>query len=282
MLVVRKISRMRTLVQRAKRNGKKIGFVPTMGALHEGHLSLIHRCRKETDLCIMSLFVNPLQFGPHEDFLRYPRSLNKDEMFAKKENVDIIFYPSEKEMYPDCYLTYIHVQRLTAGLCGRFRPGHFQGVTTIVGKLLHIVSPDILYLGQKDAQQAIVLKKMIEDLNFSLKVRILPTVREPDGLAMSSRNSNLTTPERKGAPILYRSLRLAKKEILKGERNAQRIIQLIQKEIQTHSSASLDYVECVDAQNLVPLKILRKEVLIALAAWFGRTRLIDNIRLRVP
>ncbi len=281
MIIVKKISQMRSLIAQTRARCKTIGFVPTMGAFHEGHLSLFRRSGKENDLSVVSIFVNPLQFGPAEDFQNYPRQFKTDEKFAKKGNVDIIFYPSEKEMYPDRYLTYIQVHQLTEGLCGRSRPGHFRGVTTVIGKLLNIITPQVMYLGHKDYQQALVLEKMAKDLNFHCQVKILPTIREKNGLAMSSRNHHLTEQQRNEAPALYQSLQLAHQLIHQGERRPKKIIQAMKEFIEQTSSGRVDYIECVNAQNLKPCQEIQGTILIALAAWFNRTRLIDNTRIRI-
>jgi len=281
MKIVRTIKQLRRLIQTAKQRGKTIGFVPTMGALHKGHVLLMRRCRKENDLAVVSIFVNPKQFGPKEDFKHYPRNKQKDISLAKRENVDIIFYPSVDEIYPSRYCSYIDVGHLTKGLCGKFRPGHFRGVATVVGKLLNIVTPGTLYLGQKDAQQCVIIQQMIRDLNWDTKVKIIPTVREADGLAMSSRNQYLTDRQRQEAPVLYQSLRLAKQHISEGKRQAKTICAMIRRFVQGKTSGAIQYIECVDAQTLTPLRVLKGSVLIALAVWFGETRLIDNIRIDV-
>jgi|UniRef100_A0A7C3UUP5 pantoate--beta-alanine ligase len=280
MRVVRKIRTMQSLAKEAKRKGKVIGFVPTMGYLHEGHLSLVRIARKRSDLCVVSIFVNPLQFGPKEDFKEYPRDIKRDKKLLAKEKVDILFYPDEKEMYPDNYATYIKVERLTEGLCGRSRPGHFQGVTTVVGKLFNIVMPDISVFGQKDAQQAFVIKRMVRDLNLPVKIIVAPTVREKDGLAMSSRNIYLTPKEREEAVVLYRSLMMAKEMIEKGERNPNLIIGKMREMIE-ETSGKIDYISIVDTKELREVDLIKGEVLIALAVYFGKARLIDNIILRV-
>ncbi len=273
---------MRRLSREAKRTNKTIGFVPTMGFLHEGHASLIRKSKKDNDLTVVSIFVNPKQFGPNEDFRRYPRDLKRDELLAKKEKVDIIFRPSAEEIYPEGYLTHVEVEELSDVLCGKFRPGHFRGVATVVLKLLNIVLPDVLYLGEKDAQQAVIIKKMAEDLNVAVKIKVLPTIREKDGVAMSSRNSYLDATRRQEAAILFKALTAAKAMILKGERDSQRAIKMIQNLIESHAPLSrIDYIECVDHKNLKPLTVLSGDILIALAVWFGQTRLIDNICVRV-
>jgi pantoate--beta-alanine ligase len=282
MRTVKTIRSLRPLIARARARHHTVGFVPTMGALHEGHLSLIRRCRRENDLTVVSIFVNPQQFGPREDFAAYPRPEKKDKVLAKKEKVDIIFYPSGNEMYPSGFLTSVVVARLTEGLCGASRPGHFRGVTTVVGKLLNIVAPDRLYLGQKDAQQVAVLQRMVRDLDFPVAVKVCPTVREPDGLALSSRNLSLSAAHRREAPVLFRSLTHAKEEIRSGERRASLVVRRIRKTIERQSSGRIDYIACVDADSLLPLEQLTGKVLIALAVTFGRTRLIDNIRIRIP
>ena len=253
-----------------------------MGALHQGHLSLVRRSRKENDLTVLSIFVNPAQFSPTEDLAKYPRNFKQDLLLAKREKTDIIFYPSIKEIYPKGCLTYIHVEEIADGLCGKFRPGHFRGVATIVGKLLNIVQPDTMYLGQKDAQQVVVLKKMAADINFPVTIKVCPTIREKDGLALSSRNSYLTQEQRKEAPVLFESLNQAKEKIRAGERKTQELIGLIEKNIQQKSSGRIEYIACADAKTLKHLEKLKGEVLIALAVWFGSTRLIDNITVRIP
>jgi len=252
-----------------------------MGDLHEGHRSLLRKSKLENDLTVLSIFVNPLQFGPQEDFRKYPRDKKKDEMLAKKEKVDIIFHPSEKEMYPASYLTYVENPALSQSLCGEFRPGHFKGVTTVVSKLLNIVTPDVLYLGQKDLQQAVVIQKMVADLNVPVKVKICPTVREKNGLALSSRNTYLTPQQKQEAAILYQSLQQARKLIQNGEHNPKVIVHTIKKMMQTTHISSIDYIECVQAADLTSLNVLKGNVAIALAVWFGRTRLIDNIFVSV-
>lgn len=281
MRIVRSVKAMQHLSEAVRGRGRRVGFVPTMGALHEGHVSLLRRCRRENDLTVLSIFVNPKQFGPAEDFKRYPRPEKSDKMLAKQEKVDIIFYPSEKTMYPTGFLTSIQVRGLAGSLCGKSRPGHFEGVATVVGKLLNIVRPDVLYLGQKDAQQAVILRKMVQDLNFPVRVKICPTVRERDGLALSSRNRYLTPKERREAPVLYRSLREARRRIKAGERSAGRILGRIRSRIEKETGGRIDYVECVDADSLKALKVIQGKALIALAVRFGTARLIDNIIVRV-
>lgn len=271
------ISSANRYLHKKKYSGATIGFVPTMGALHEGHLSLIRKSRRENSLTVVSIYVNPTQFSPGEDFRRYPRPIKKDNLLLQLENPDIIIYPSDKEMYPDGFQTSVEVKGLDKGLCGTSRPKHFQGVATVVTKLLNIVTPDRLYLGQKDAQQAVIIQQMIHDLNFPVQVKILPTIREADGLAMSSRNQYLTQTQRLEATELYRALTSAKKSIMSGERNRTNICKNIKKYIENRISGSIEYIACVDAQTLKPLPIIQGKALLALAVRFGNTRLIDNI-----
>ena len=272
---------MQEAVQKLKRQNKRIGFIPTMGYLHEGHLSLLRKSRKENDVTILSIFVNPTQFGPGEDFRKYPRDIKKDELLAKKEKIDIIFYPSVEEMYPTGFLTYVDVKKTADVLCGRFRPGHFRGVATIVAKLLNVVCPDVLYFGAKDAQQAVIIKQMVRNLNFSVKVKTLPIVREHDGLAMSSRNKYLTPPERAEATVLFQSLQAAKKKIRTGTKSATIIQSTIKNMVRKKPSCKVQYIECVNAETLQPLSKLKGNILIALAVHVGKTRLIDNITVHV-
>jgi pantoate--beta-alanine ligase len=277
MRIVKTIKQLRQILKEARRKGQKIGFVPTMGYFHEGHLSLIRRTKKECEICVVSIYVNPKQFGPKEDFSRYPRDIKRDMAMIKKENVDILFIPSDNVVYSNCSLTYIDVERISNILCGKVRPGHFKGVASVVAKLLNMVQPDVMYLGQKDAQQVAVLSKMIADLNFPVSIRVVPTVREKDGLAMSSRNVFLTARERSQAPVLYRALKDAVMRIQAGERAASKITGVIHQIITQRSNGKIQYVACVDAGTLEPLKILKGKVLIAVSVFFGKTRLIDNV-----
>ncbi len=277
MKLVDSISRMSTFAKMLKKEGKSIGFVPTMGYLHNGHMSLVNAAKKHTDVVVMSIFVNPIQFGPKEDFERYPRDLKRDEQLASEAGVDVIFYPSVKEMYPEGYATFVNVERLTDGLCGASRPGHFRGVTTVVVKLFGIVKPDVAYFGQKDAQQAAVIRKMAQDLNMGVEVKIMPIVREKDGLAMSSRNTYLSELERKDALGLYQSLKKAESLVTGGETDAKRIIKIMKEAIAARPAVKIEYISIVDAKELVELETITKEALIAVAARVGKTRLIDNI-----
>jgi pantoate--beta-alanine ligase len=281
MEIIREISALRETIKNTRRSGKTIGFVPTMGFLHEGHLSLVRRAKGENDLVVVSIFVNPLQFGVNEDFEEYPRDLEKDASLSAQNGCDLIFYPTVKEMYPQGYATFVDVERLTEPLCGASRPGHFRGVTTVVTKLFNIVTPDRSYFGQKDVQQAIVVKRMAADLNMDLDVIIMPTIRENDGLAMSSRNAYLTPGERSSAPILYYSLKQAQEQISSGETSASSVREKIIKTIEKEPLALVDYVSIVDAQELKEITTIKGSVLIALAVRFGKTRLIDNIIVEV-
>ncbi len=264
-------------LKKEKAKNKSIGFVPTMGAFHKGHLSLMRKSRRENDLTIVSVFVNPTQFGPNEDFKKYPRQKKSDDLLAKKENIDIIFYPSIKEMYPSGFLTYIEVEDITKHLCGQFRKNHFKGVATVVAKFLNIVKPHTMYLGQKDIQQAFVIKRMVQDLNFSTQIKIGETIREKDGLAMSSRNAHLSKTQRKEAIYLYKSLKMAKQRAQKSTIKPKRLETLIRKIINENTKASIQYVTCIDGKTLMPIKHLHGRTIIALATYFGKTRLIDNI-----
>ncbi|MBI3314729.1 MAG: pantoate--beta-alanine ligase, partial [Candidatus Omnitrophica bacterium] len=246
-LIIRSIAQLRRVLNAARRCGQTIGFVPTMGYFHDGHLGLMRRAKKDNDLCVVSIYVNPKQFAPHEDFRRYPKDLRRDLALARKEKVDIIFLPSDNVIYPKGYLTTIDVEKLSRALCGKFRPGHFKGVATVVAKLLNIVQPHVLYLGQKDAQQAVVLKTMVRDLDLPVAVRVVPTVREKSGLAMSSRNVYLSADQRCRAAVLYRALKFSKARISAGERSAGSIVRSMTQMIRRQSGAKIQYVACVDA-----------------------------------
>lgn len=264
-----------------KRKGKTIALVPTMGYLHQGHLSLVRTARKRSDVLVVSIFVNPTQFGPKEDFGKYPRDFKRDRSLLEQEGCDFIFAPRAEDMYAGGYLTYVDVDQITRKLEGASRPGHFRGVTTIVAKLFNIIQPDVAVFGQKDAQQAVVLKKMVDDLDYRTKMIIAPTVRERDGLALSSRNRYLSEEERDQAPVLYESLREARRLIAQGERSATKIISRMRNLISGQPLAKLEYVAITDAGTLEPLKGLEGEILISLAVRFGKARLIDNVKIRV-
>lgn len=252
-----------------------------MGYLHDGHLSLVKRSLKETDVTVVSIFVNPIQFGPKEDLARYPRDLGRDIKLLREAGVDIVFYPLVKEMYPEPYCTYVDVACLGDLLCGAARPGHFRGVATIVAKLFNIIRPDTAYFGQKDAQQAVIVKKMAADLNMGTRVSVMPTVREKDGLALSSRNSYLGPQERAQAPVLHKALAKAAAMIRKGSRSSRLIVREMKKIIGQEKLPRIEYIAIVDNKTLRPADRIRDEVLIALAAHIGKTRLIDNIKVRV-
>jgi pantoate--beta-alanine ligase len=275
--LLRNIFELKKIIRQVKKANQTIGFVPTMGFLHQGHISLIRAARAENDVVIVSIFVNPTQFAPNEDLNKYPRDLNRDIEISKEEGVDYIFHPSAEEMYPEGFETIVSVTKLKSHLCGISRPTHFDGVTAVLAKLFNIVEPDNVYFGQKDAQQALIVKKMITDLNFPIKMHILPIVREKDGLAMSSRNKYLSSEERESALSLYQSLQLAKRMIANGENDAEEIKAKIRDVITSVPFTRIDYVEVVDYENLQPVRKIQPNTLIALAVYVGKTRLIDNI-----
>ncbi len=273
---IESVREMIELMDRYHQANQTIGFVPTMGALHEGHLSLVRQSLKECHTTVVSIFVNPTQFGPNEDLEKYPRTLEEDRKKLEELHVDILFLPQEKDIYPPGYDTYVIQENLTRGLCGAHRPGHFRGVLTIVLKLFHIVRPHIAYFGQKDFQQSVVIRRMVRDFHLPVKIRVMPTVREPDGLAMSSRNKYLSPEDRKKALCLYESLCLAKKMVQEGERNAQKIKERVLQKLSQVDGAKVDYVEIVEPHNLRPVEEVRKGAVMALAVWIGQARLIDN------
>lgn len=277
MRIIHTIKEMASFLRKARLQGKAIGFVPTMGALHVGHLGLIRRARQDNDIVVVSIFVNPMQFGPKEDYKRYPRNLKLDARLSAKGGADIIFCPTVQEMYRDNYKTHIIVEDLSSMLCGRFRPGHFKGVATVIAKLFNIVNPDIAYFGQKDAQQAMIIKKMVNDLNFPIKIKVMPTIRENDGLAISSRNAYLNEKERRDAAVLYQALNLAKDLIMQGNSAPLDITRKMKRLINRKRSANIQYISIVDLGTLKPVGIIKEKVLIALAVYMGKTRLIDNI-----
>jgi pantoate--beta-alanine ligase len=281
MRIVAAPDEMRRMVNELRSQGKSVGLVPTMGCFHEGHISLMRAAREECDYVVVSLFVNPTQFGPEEDFEDYPRDLSRDAQMAEEAGVDCIFHPRAEEMYPQPYLTYVNVEDITETLCGADRPGHFQGVTTIVAKLLNVVPAHRAYFGLKDAQQALVIRKMVEDLDFDMEIVVCPTVREEDGLAKSSRNMYLEPEEREAASVLYRSLQLAGRLVSEGERDAGRILEEMKKLYSEEPLVEPEYIEAVDYRLLEPVDRLQGEVLIAVAARVGKARLIDNILLDI-
>jgi pantoate--beta-alanine ligase len=275
------IEAVRQHVAAARGQGLSVGLVPTMGALHAGHASLIRMARAETGLVVVSIFVNPTQFGPSEDLTRYPRPLAQDLEVCRREAVDLVFNPEAAVVYPPGYCTYVEVHGLQDVLCGPSRPGHFRGVATVVLKLFHIVQPDVAYFGQKDAQQARIIQQMVRDLDVPVRLRIGPIVREPDGQALSSRNQYLDGEQRRHAPVLFRALQEARARVAAGERDAAVLRQVVVARIETAPGAALDYAAVVDADTLQPLVRLRGDVLVAVAVRFGRTRLIDNVLLHV-
>lgn len=281
MQVVTTIKSMQHIALSLRAEGKTIGFVPTMGYLHEGHKTLLKRARKENDIVILSVFVNPLQFGPNEDFDRYPRDKERDEQVAREVDVDYVFYPSAEEMYPEPLTTKITVTSRTNVLCGRKRPGHFDGVATVLVKLFHIAMPHNAYFGLKDAQQVAVIKGFVADYNIPVTINPVDIVREEDGLAKSSRNTFLSSQERMEAPHLYKSLQVAKKAIDEGERNPQAIISLITNYLQENTHGEIDYVEIYAYPTLTEVDLLTGSMIIAIAVKFPSARLIDNITFTI-
>jgi pantoate--beta-alanine ligase len=277
MKVAKTIQEMRNMVRAARNEGRKTGLVPTMGALHIGHISLIEAAAKDCDFVVVSIFVNPTQFGPGEDFEKYPRPLQADLEICRKAQVDVVFAPEPEQMYPTENLTWVTVEKLTGSLCGRSRPGHFRGVTTVCTKLFNVVTPDFAYFGQKDAQQAIVIKRMVADLNMPLEIIICPTVREANGLAVSSRNQYLSAQQRKDAANIYKSLQTCRKSIEAGTTETHKIIAEMQKILQQIPSAQIEYISIVDAETLESVDKIAGKVLAAVAVKVGPARLIDNI-----
>lgn len=263
--------------EQLRQKGKTIGFVPTMGALHKGHLYLMRRAREENDIVIASIFVNPIQFGPGEDFQSYPRDLEYDKNLASEVGTDIIFAPLPDQMYGLDHCSFVEVKGLSEVLCGASRPGHFKGVTTVVAKLFNLVRPHTAYFGQKDYQQAIIIKRMVKDLNFNLKIEVYPIVREEDGLAVSSRNSYLSLRERQAALVLFNALQRAKNMLESGEDKAERIKEALIDIIEKEPLAKIDYVEVADTESLEPILEIGGKTLVALAVKIGKTRLIDNL-----
>jgi pantoate--beta-alanine ligase len=280
MRVINSKAELRPVIESLEAEGKHIGFVPTMGALHEGHLSLVRLARERADAVVASVFVNPTQFGPHEDFSRYPRDLERDAALLDALGVDVLFAPPPEEIYPPQFKTYVQVEELDARLEGASRPGHFRGVATVLAVLFNLVRPQFVVMGQKDAQQVAVVRQMVGDLQFPLEVVAAPIVREADGLAMSSRNQYLTAEERRAAPVLSRALRLAEELFARGERDAHALVAAVRDEIAKEPLARVDYVALTDAEELEPLDAVGpRPALLSLAARFGSTRLIDNIVL---
>ncbi|MCM3766590.1 pantoate--beta-alanine ligase [Neobacillus niacini] len=277
MRVITTIKEMQAEIIKQKKSGKSIGFVPTMGYLHEGHLTLIRQARKETNIVVVSIFVNPLQFGPNEDYESYPRDIARDQALTEAENVDYVFHPAVEEMYPAPPSLTVMVRERTNVLCGKSRPGHFDGVATVVTKLFNIVRPTKAYFGKKDAQQVAVIEGLIADLNFPIELRAVEIIRESDGLAKSSRNVNLLPAEREQAPVLYKCLQAAEEAIQQGERNPASLIEMISEMICRESKGIIDYIEILSYPQLKPLEKLQGRIIIALAVKFTAVRLIDNI-----
>ncbi len=277
MEVTETIKSVRSLVKAAQSKGKNIGFVPTMGDLHIAHISLIEAAIQKCDFVVVSIFVNPTQFGPGEDFEKYPRPFESDLEICRKAGVDVVFAPSPQQIYPSENLTWVNVEKLTGPLCGRSRPGHFRGVTTVCAKLFNIVAPDVAYFGQKDAQQAIVIKQMVADLNMPLEIVVCPTVRQADGLAVSSRNKYLSKQQRKDATYIYKSLEKCESLIEAGTTNSKTIIGEMKKILKQVSSIEIEYISIVDAESLQELEKIAGKVLAAVAVKIGSARLIDNI-----
>lgn len=279
MKVVGTIKEVRELVKEWKKNGETVGFVPTMGYLHEGHGSLITKARENNDKVVVSIFVNPMQFGPTEDLDSYPRDLEKDSKFCESLGADLIFHPEPEEMYHDDFSSYVDMSVLTEELCGLSRPVHFRGVCTVVTKLFNIVQPDNAYFGQKDAQQLAIIKHMVQDLNMDINVVGCPIVREEDGLAKSSRNTYLSPEERKAALILSKTVKLAKELIDAGEKDADVVVAKMKENIETEPMAKIDYVKAVNGLTMQQQKKIKAPMLIAMAVYIGKTRLIDNMIL---
>jgi len=279
MKLVHTISEARAECRPARESGGRLALVPTMGALHEGHLSLVRAARAKADVVAVSIFVNPTQFGPAEDFSKYPRSLERDCAMLEREKVDLVFAPSVEEMYPPGAITWVIVEGLSERLCGRSRPGHFRGVTTVVAKLFNIVEPDLAFFGQKDAAQVAIIKRMVRDLDMPVEIEVCPTVRDPDGLAISSRNSYLSPQERQTALVLWRSLQRVRQVFESGERNSANLIAAGKQEFGREPGARLDYLEITDPDTLESLSQVRERALAAIAGFAGTTRLIDNLIL---
>ena len=277
MKVAQTIEQVRDFVSPARTKGKSIGLVPTMGDLHAGHISLIESAVRDCDFVVVSIFVNPTQFGPGEDFKKYPKPLEDDIEVCRKANVDVVFVPTVEAMYPRENITWVNVDKLTEPLCGRARPGHFKGVTTVCAKLFNIVGPDIAYFGQKDAQQAIVIRRMTADLNMPLKIIICPTVREPDGLAISSRNQYLTEQQKKDAALIYKSLQKCQEMIKAGTLESKTIVAEMRRVLSEAHVIQIEYISIVDAETLRSVDRIERRVLAAVAVRIGRARLIDNI-----
>ena len=281
MNVSQTVESVRNYVRNAANRSMRIGLVPTMGALHIGHISLIKAARQKCDYVVVSIFVNPTQFGPSEDFDKYPRPLEEDLKICEKEGVDLVFNPTTREMYPEKSFTWVNVEKLTDNLCGRFRPGHFRGVTTVCAKLFNVVTPDIAFFGQKDAQQSVVIKRMVADLNMPLEIAVCPTVREQDGLAVSSRNKYLSTKDREDAAYIYKSLKKCIEMVDSDCRKTETIIAVMLNILEQKTSIKIEYISIVDEKTLENIEFIKDKALAAIAVRIGGTRLIDNIPIDI-
>ena len=281
MRIATRVDEMKSIAEEYRKNGKRISFVPTMGYLHEGHLSLVDIARKDGDICVVSIFVNPIQFGPGEDYERYPRDVRRDERLLEQRGCDVLFYPSASEMYPEDFLTRVRVEKLSSILCGKSRPGHFEGVTTVVLKLFNIVKPHVAVFGEKDYQQLVIIKRMVRDLNLDVEIVAGEIIREKDGLAMSSRNVYLDPVERKQATCLFRSMLLAQDMVKAGIRDTKTIVEAVGGFIKKFDRARIDYVKIVHPDTLEELEEIHDRARILLAVYFGKARLIDNMEIDV-
>jgi len=280
MRTVSQILQVRTEVAKARKAGQSIGFVPTMGALHAGHISLIERAVGDCDFVVVSIFVNPTQFGPNEDLEKYPRNLERDVEICSKAGAKLVFAPSAGEMYPEQNLTWVDVDEITTRLCGQYREGHFRGVTTVCAKLFNIVTPDVAYFGQKDAQQSVVIKKMVADLNMPLKIEVCPTVREESGLAMSSRNQYLTEEEKQDAQLIYAALKKCGELAKQGEEDCEKLIAEMQSVLAGSNKLAPQYIKIVNPKTLADIETVTDGAIAAIAAKLGKTRLIDNVIIK--